>query len=101
MDLQRQDEVKQTLYDLVSADCDMNNFGSNTYSLATHHLPVTKNFIGKVKEYEEFALGLGFKSVASGPLVGPYQMNNPKSQYFITLSNLRNDFTSVKDRRNF
>ena len=63
------DEVKQTLYDLVSADCDMVTLGQYLQP-SPHHLPVTK-FVHpeEFKEYEEFALGLGFKSVASGPLV--------------------------------
>ena len=63
------DEVKQTLYDLVSADCDMVTLGQYLQP-SPHHLPVTK-FVHpeEFKEYEEFAFGLGFKSVASGPLV--------------------------------
>ena len=63
------DEIKQTLYDLVSADCDMVTIGQYLQP-SPHHLPVSK-FVHpeEFREYEEFAFDLGFKSVASGPLV--------------------------------
>ena len=63
------DEIKQTLYDLVSADCDMVTIGQYLQP-SPDHLPVSK-FVHpeEFREYEEFAFDLGFKSVASGPLI--------------------------------
>ena len=63
------DEVKQTLYDLVSADCDMVTLGQYLQP-SPHHLPVRNLFILKnLKNMKSLLLTLGFKSVASGPLV--------------------------------
>ena len=63
------EEIKQTLQDLMAADCDMVTIGQYLQP-SSHHLPVTK-FVhpDEFREYEEFALSLGFKNVTSGPLV--------------------------------
>ncbi len=63
------EEIRRTLYDLIAADCDMVTIGQYLQP-SRDHLPVTK-FVhpDEFKEYEEFARSLGFKNVASGPLV--------------------------------
>lgn len=63
------DEIKQTLHDLRAHDVDMLTLGQYLQP-SKFHMPVER-FITpqQFAELAEFATGLGFKNVASGPLV--------------------------------
>ena len=79
------EEIKQTLQDLMAADCDMVTIGQYLQP-SSHHLPVTK-FVhpDEFREYEEFALSLGFKNVTSGPLVESSYHADEQSDYTLTI----------------
>ncbi|MEJ2761592.1 MAG: lipoyl synthase [Gammaproteobacteria bacterium] len=62
-------EVKQVLRDLRAHDCDMLTLGQYLQP-SRYHLPVER-FVSpdEVDELGEYAAGLGFRNVASGPMV--------------------------------
>jgi lipoic acid synthetase len=63
------DEVCEVMQDLRSVDCDMLTLGQYL-APSKEHYPIKKFIsLAQFKKYEEFALSLGFKAVASGPLV--------------------------------
>ena len=66
---ERDEEVKNTLKDLRSVDCDVLTLGQYLRP-QKRHLPV-ENYVTpqKFNEWKEYALELGFLYVASGPLV--------------------------------
>lgn len=62
-------EIKETLIDLRSANCDFVTIGQYL-SPSKQHLPVVEYIEpGVFDEYRELAYSLGFSGVASGPLV--------------------------------
>jgi lipoic acid synthetase len=63
------DEVLEVFHDLRDADCDFLTVGQYLAPSAQHHPVVDYIHPDTFKEYEETALSLGFKYVASGPLV--------------------------------
>ncbi len=66
---ERRDEVLEALNDLRQADVDLVTLGQ--YLQPTrNHLPVAKYYTPQeFNEYREYAYSLGFRNVASGPLV--------------------------------
>ncbi|HSW69684.1 MAG TPA: lipoyl synthase [Gammaproteobacteria bacterium] len=63
------DEIKQTLLDLRAHDVDMLTLGQYLQP-SKFHIPVTRYVTPQqFKEFAEFAENIGFKNVASGPLV--------------------------------
>jgi len=63
------DEIEQTLRDLRAHDVDMVTLGQYLQPSA-HHLPVTRYVTpAEFSQFADFAKQLGFKNVASGPLV--------------------------------
>lgn len=66
---ERRDEVESVFHDLRDADCDFLTVGQYLAPSAQHHPVVGYIHPDTFKEYEETALSLGFKYVASGPLV--------------------------------
>jgi lipoic acid synthetase len=66
---EKEDEVIAAMHDLKNVDCDILTLGQYL-SPSARHYPV-RNFISpeEFQEYRRIALDLGFKAVASGPLV--------------------------------
>jgi lipoic acid synthetase len=66
---EERDEVEQVLRDLRAHGCDMLTVGQYLQP-SRHHLPVTRFWEpGEFESLGDYARGLGFASVASGPLV--------------------------------
>jgi len=66
---ERVDEIKQVLEDLRAHDCDMLTLGQYLQP-GRHHLPVERYVHpDEFKGLGDYARTLGFKNVASGPLV--------------------------------
>lgn len=84
---ERPEDVRATLRDLRSVGCDVVTFGQ--YLRPTkRHMPV-KEYVtpGKFQEWQEEAEGLGFRYVASGPLV----RSSYKAGEFFLKNLLRNE----------
>lgn len=63
------EEIKQTLFDLREHDVDMLTLGQYLQP-SQFHIPVIRYITPQeFKEFKEFAESIGFKNVASGPLV--------------------------------
>lgn len=63
------DEIKQTLHDLRAHDVDMLTLGQYLQP-STYHMPVMRYITPQqFQEWAIFATALGFKNVASGPMV--------------------------------